>query len=118
MRNGAYDYLTKPLDLERLKVLIPRAIEKYQVRTANRDLQQRLESLTRFGDMLIRRRPMPNSGSRHPKPIPKAPIRLDRSPLSARFASGFRGAYMPHSQVASATKMQIHPYTSTSILTG
>ena len=52
MRNGAYDYLTKPLDLERLKVLIPRALEKYQVRTANRDLQQRLESLTRFGEML------------------------------------------------------------------
>jgi DNA-binding NtrC family response regulator len=52
MRNGAYDYLTKPLDLERLKVLIPRALEKFQVKTANRDLQQRLESLTRFGEML------------------------------------------------------------------
>jgi DNA-binding NtrC family response regulator len=52
MRNGAYDYLTKPLDLERLKVLIPRALEKYQVKTANRDLQQRLESLTRYGEML------------------------------------------------------------------
>jgi DNA-binding NtrC family response regulator len=52
MRNGAYDYLTKPLDLERLKVLIPRALEKFQVRTANRDLQQRLESLTRYGEML------------------------------------------------------------------
>ncbi len=52
MRNGAYDYLTKPLDLERLKVLIPRALEKFQVKTANRDLQQRLESLTRYGEML------------------------------------------------------------------
>ena len=52
MRNGAYDYLTKPLDLERLKALIPRALEKYQVKTANRQLQQQLESLTRFGEML------------------------------------------------------------------
>ncbi|MGQ0560654.1 MAG: sigma-54-dependent transcriptional regulator [Gemmatimonadota bacterium] len=52
MRNGAYDYLTKPLDLERLKALIPRALEKYQVKTANRMLQQQLESLTRFGEML------------------------------------------------------------------
>ncbi|HEX6559923.1 MAG TPA: response regulator, partial [Longimicrobiales bacterium] len=52
MRNGAYDYLTKPLDLERLKALIPRALEKHHVKTANRQLQQRLESLTRFGDML------------------------------------------------------------------
>ena len=52
MRNGAYDYLTKPLDLERLKALIPRALEKYQVKTANRRLQQQLESLTRYGEML------------------------------------------------------------------
>ncbi len=52
MRNGAYDYLPKPLDLERLKALIPRALEKYQVRTANKQLQKRLESLTRFGEML------------------------------------------------------------------
>jgi DNA-binding NtrC family response regulator len=52
MRHGAYDYLTKPLDLERLKALIPKALDKYQVKTANKQLQQRLESLTRFGDML------------------------------------------------------------------
>ena len=52
MRQGAYDYLEKPLDLERLKALIPRALEKYEVRTANRHLQQRLESLTRFGEMI------------------------------------------------------------------
>jgi DNA-binding NtrC family response regulator len=52
MRHGAYDYLTKPLDLERLKALIPKALDKYQVKTANKQLQERLESLTRFGDML------------------------------------------------------------------
>jgi two-component system response regulator HydG len=52
MRSGAYDYLSKPLDVARLKALIPRALEKYQVRTANRELQKRLESLTRYGDML------------------------------------------------------------------
>jgi DNA-binding NtrC family response regulator len=38
MRHGAYDYLTKPLDLERLKALIPKALEKYDVRTANLQL--------------------------------------------------------------------------------
>jgi two-component system response regulator HydG len=52
MRHGAYDYLTKPLDLERLKALIPKALDKYQVRTANRELQKRLESFSRYGDML------------------------------------------------------------------
>jgi DNA-binding NtrC family response regulator len=52
MRHGAYDYLTKPLDVQRLKALIPKALEKYEVRTANKRLQKRLESLTRYGDML------------------------------------------------------------------
>jgi DNA-binding NtrC family response regulator len=52
MRNGVYDYMTKPLDLDRLKALIPKALEKYQVRTANLQLQKRLESLTRFGEMI------------------------------------------------------------------
>ncbi|MGH7476468.1 MAG: sigma-54-dependent transcriptional regulator [Longimicrobiales bacterium] len=52
MRHGAYDYLTKPLDLERLKALIPKALDKYTVRTANRRLQERVDSLTRYGSML------------------------------------------------------------------
>jgi len=52
MRVGAYDYLTKPLDLARIKALVPKALEKYQVKTANRQLQERIEKLTRFGDML------------------------------------------------------------------
>ena len=52
MRNGAYDYLTKPLDVERLKALIPKALEKFEVRTANKRLQKRLESLTRYADMI------------------------------------------------------------------
>ncbi len=52
MREGAYDYLAKPLDLDRLKALIPKALEKFQVTNANRELQKKVESLTRFGDML------------------------------------------------------------------
>jgi DNA-binding NtrC family response regulator len=52
MRHGAYDYLTKPLDLERLKALIPKALEKYEVRTANLQLQKKLESLTKYEDMI------------------------------------------------------------------
>jgi DNA-binding NtrC family response regulator len=52
MRHGAYDYLTKPLDVERLKALIPKALDKYQVKNANRELQKRIESLSRYADML------------------------------------------------------------------
>jgi DNA-binding NtrC family response regulator len=52
MRHGAYDYLTKPLDVERLKALIPKALEKYDVRTSNQALQKKLESLTKYEDMI------------------------------------------------------------------
>jgi DNA-binding NtrC family response regulator len=52
MREGAYDYLTKPLDLDRLKALIPKALETYEVKHANKALRRQLEGLNRFGDML------------------------------------------------------------------
>jgi DNA-binding NtrC family response regulator len=52
MREGAYDYLEKPLKIDRLKELIPKAVEKFEVRQANRSLQERLANLTRFGDLI------------------------------------------------------------------
>jgi DNA-binding NtrC family response regulator len=52
MRQGAYDYLEKPLKIDRLRELIPKAVEKYQVREANRQLQERIKGMTRFGDLI------------------------------------------------------------------
>jgi DNA-binding NtrC family response regulator len=52
MRQGAYDYLEKPLKIDRLKELIPKAVEKFEVKQANRTLQERLANLTRFGDLI------------------------------------------------------------------
>jgi DNA-binding NtrC family response regulator len=52
MREGAYDYLEKPLKIDRLKELIPKAMEKYQVKQANRTLEERLANLTRFVDLV------------------------------------------------------------------
>src|SRR5690606_7573584 len=52
MRSHSYDYLTKPLDLDRLRALIPKALDKYHVKSANRRLQMRLERLTRYGEMV------------------------------------------------------------------
>jgi DNA-binding NtrC family response regulator len=52
MRQGAYDYLEKPLKIDRLKELIPKAVEKYEVRQANRELQERLAHMSRFGDLI------------------------------------------------------------------
>ena len=52
MRHGAYDYLTKPLDVDRLKALIPKALEKFDVRTSNEQLRRKLEGLSKFADMI------------------------------------------------------------------
>jgi DNA-binding NtrC family response regulator len=52
MREGAYDYLEKPLNIGRLKALIPKAMEAYKVKQANRTLEERLANLTRFGSLI------------------------------------------------------------------
>ena len=54
MREGAYDYIEKPLNsekLNRLKALIPKAIEKYAIGQKNRELASRLETLTHYGEL-------------------------------------------------------------------
>lgn len=54
MREGAYDYIEKPLNadkLNRLKALIPKAIEKYAIGQKNRELSSRLETLTHYGEL-------------------------------------------------------------------
>ena len=54
MREGAYDYVEKPLTadkLNRLKALIPKALEKFNVQQKNRELSSQLEGLTHFGEL-------------------------------------------------------------------
>src|SRR5215212_721827 len=54
MQQGAYDYIEKPLTAEklnRLKALIPKALEKFQVQQKNRELTSRLEGLTHYGEL-------------------------------------------------------------------
>ena len=54
MRQGAYDYIEKPLNAEklnRLKALIPKALEKFAVQQKNRELSTRLENLTHYGEL-------------------------------------------------------------------
>ena len=54
MREGAYDYIEKPLNsekLNRLKALIPKAIEKYAIGQKNRELASKLETLTHYGEL-------------------------------------------------------------------
>src|SRR5438132_7841474 len=54
MREGAYDYVEKPLTadkLNRLKALIPKALDKFNVQQRNRELSSRLEGLTHYGEL-------------------------------------------------------------------
>jgi DNA-binding NtrC family response regulator len=54
MREGAYDYIEKPLNAEklnRLKALIPKALEKFNVQQKNRELSSKLEGLTHYGEL-------------------------------------------------------------------
>src|SRR6478735_3390829 len=54
MQQGAYDYIEKPLNadkLNRLKALIPKAIEKFAVQEKNRELTSRIEGLTHYGEL-------------------------------------------------------------------
>ena len=54
MREGAYDYIEKPLNAEklnRLKALIPKAIEKYAIGQKNRELSSKLETLTHYAEL-------------------------------------------------------------------
>jgi DNA-binding NtrC family response regulator len=54
MQQGAYDYIEKPLNAEklnRLKALIPKALDKFNVQQKNRELTSRLEGLTHYGEL-------------------------------------------------------------------
>ena len=54
MRQGAYDYIEKPLNAEklnRLKALIPKALDKFAVQLKNRELASKLERLTHYGEL-------------------------------------------------------------------
>ena len=47
MKGGAFDFLTKPLNLERLEILIKRALHSKQIKSENRVLHRRLDQ--KFG---------------------------------------------------------------------
>lgn len=52
MRLGAYDYLTKPIDRERFGVVVEKALERHTLTSENKQLRDRLETRTRFDQMV------------------------------------------------------------------
>ncbi|OGW50614.1 MAG: transcriptional regulator [Nitrospirae bacterium RBG_19FT_COMBO_58_9] len=58
MRCGAYDYFTKPIDRERLPIVVDKALERQALTTENKQLRDRLETRTRFDQMIGESEPM------------------------------------------------------------
>ncbi len=52
MRDGAYDFLTKPVNLDRLSLLVKRALENRELILQNRALQKELESRSQFANII------------------------------------------------------------------
>ena len=52
IRDGAYDYLTKPFKIDQARAVISRALEKYALISENLYLKEALKTQTRFGDIV------------------------------------------------------------------
>ncbi|MCJ7830211.1 MAG: response regulator, partial [Desulfobacterales bacterium] len=58
LKSGAYDYLTKPLDIEELKILVAKALRHRQLEQENRYLKEQLDQQFSFTHIIGRSRPM------------------------------------------------------------
>jgi two-component system response regulator PilR (NtrC family) len=58
LRMGAYDYLSKPFDVDELKIVVRNALERTQLRQENVLLKRALQSSHRFTDIIGRSAPM------------------------------------------------------------
>jgi DNA-binding NtrC family response regulator len=54
MKNGAYDYVTKPFSLDELKLLLDRVASHLKLKTENRTLRERIKSKQGFGSIIGR----------------------------------------------------------------
>ena len=54
MKNGAYDYVTKPFSMDELKMLLQRVAGHLKLKTENRILREKIKSKHGFGSMVGR----------------------------------------------------------------
>ena len=54
MKNGAYDYVTKPFSMEELKLLLERVSGQLKLKTENRTLREKIKSKLGFGSIVGR----------------------------------------------------------------
>ncbi len=54
MKNGAYDYVTKPFSVDELKLLFDRVVNHLKLKTENRMLREKIKSKQGFGSIIGR----------------------------------------------------------------
>lgn len=52
MKEGAYDYFTKPFDLDEMRIVVKKAVDTQQLKKENKYLQERLEKRFGFGNII------------------------------------------------------------------
>jgi DNA-binding NtrC family response regulator len=52
MKAGAYDYLTKPVEPDRLRTIIPKALEHHRLLVSHKELELQIKQLTRYEDLI------------------------------------------------------------------
>ena len=52
MKEGAYDYLTKPVDIQRLKILLDKIVERLETLREVKALRRQLREHGTFGSMI------------------------------------------------------------------
>jgi DNA-binding NtrC family response regulator len=52
MKEDAFDYLTKPIDLDELEIIVRKALERKQLVSENRELRRQLEERYRFDEII------------------------------------------------------------------
>ena len=60
MKEGAYDYLTKPFQIEEVKLIIRNALEKKRLRAENQLLKKKVRGAATLEDIIGRSEPMQN----------------------------------------------------------
>jgi DNA-binding NtrC family response regulator len=58
MRNGAYDYITKPLNIDKLSLIVNRALENSSLKRQNRELLNQLKKRYSFESIIGKSAPM------------------------------------------------------------
>jgi len=58
MRNGAYDFITKPLNIDKLSLIVKRALENSSLKRQNRELLNQLEKKYSFESIIGKSAPM------------------------------------------------------------